>query len=217
GGRCAVEAVDAGIRAMLDTAGRLPLPPYIGRDEEAADRTRYQTIYARVDGSVAAPTAGLHFSPAVIEQLRARGIDFLTVTLHVGPGTFVPIRSTPDQHRMEAEWCRVPGETAEVINRVHREGGRVVAVGTTTVRTLESAADERGRICAREGSTSLFIRPGYRFRIVDGLVTNFHLPRTTLLCLVMALAGCEPVRAAYRAAIAERYRFYSYGDAMLIL
>ncbi len=217
GGRCVVEAVDFGLRATFASAGRLPLPPYIGRDEEAADRDRYQTVYARVEGSVAAPTAGLHFSPSVIETLRAKQIDFVAITLHVGPGTFVPIRDAPEAHRMEAEWCSVSPEAAAAIERTRRGGGRIVAVGTTTVRALETVADEQGRVRPWKGSTSLFIRPGYRFRAVDALVTNFHLPRTTLLCLVMAFAGCERTRRAYERAIERRYRFYSYGDAMLIL
>ncbi|RMD85678.1 MAG: tRNA preQ1(34) S-adenosylmethionine ribosyltransferase-isomerase QueA [Candidatus Dadabacteria bacterium] len=218
-GRCLLETIGTTVVELLEQAGTVPLPPYIVRPAGAGpeDAARYQTIYARAAGSVAAPTAGLHFTSGVLERLRARGIGFATVTLHVGPGTFQPIRSDPEEHQMEAEWCEVSPEVAERIARTRSSGGRVVAVGTTTVRTLESAADEAGRVRPFAGATRLFIKPGYRFRAVDVLLTNFHLPRSTLLCLVLAFAGCRLTRAAYEAAIAERYRFYSYGDAMLVV
>jgi S-adenosylmethionine:tRNA ribosyltransferase-isomerase len=207
---------------LLGRIGRPPLPPYIRRkgeadDRAAADRDDYQTIYARRDGAVAAPTAGLHFTPRVIEGLDARGIERVFVTLHVGLGTFQPVRAERlADHRMHEEHAHVSPEAAERINRARAEGRRIVAVGTTTVRALESAADEQG---VRAGSrwTRLFIRPPHRFRVVDAMLTNFHLPRTTLLVMVSAFAGRERILAAYREAIRAGYRFYSYGDAMLIV
>ena len=207
---------------FLGRIGRPPLPPYIRRkgeadDRAAADRDDYQTIYARRDGAVAAPTAGLHFTPRVIEGLDARSIERVFVTLHVGLGTFQPVRvERLADHRMHEEHAHVSPEAAERINRARAEGRRIVAVGTTTVRALESASDEQG---VRAGSrwTRLFIRPPHRFRVVDAMLTNFHLPRTTLLVMVSAFAGRERVLAAYREAIRAGYRFYSYGDAMLIV
>ncbi len=199
--------------------GAMPLPPYIAsrRPEDERDLTDYQTIYAREDGSVAAPTAGLHFTPDLMAALDARGVSRNFVTLHVGAGTFLPVK-TDDvaDHRMHAETGEVSAETAAALNDVRRRGGRIVAVGTTALRLLESAADEAGVIHPFSGETSIFITPGYRFRTAEGLVTNFHLPRSTLFMLVSAFSGLEAMRAAYAHAIAEDYRFYSYGDASLL-
>lgn len=204
--------------AAIERHGRMPLPPYIERAAEDEDIERYQTVYARDEGSVAAPTAGLHFTPALLETLRARGVHISTVVLHVGVGTFRPVEvEDPAEHPMHAEWYQVTGREADRMNDVRSRGGRLWAVGTTVARTLESVADSGGAIRADSGWTRLFIRPGYRFRAVDALITNFHLPRSTLLMLVSAFAGYERTRAAYAEAIAERYRFYSYGDAMAIL
>lgn len=201
----------------LERIGKMPLPPYLGREAEPRDRVRYQTVFAREPGAVAAPTAGLHFDQELLEALRRRGVEQASLTLHVGAGTFLPVRTEdPRQHRMHSERYRVPPELVEAVNRCRAGGGRVVAVGTTVVRALESAALS-GALCAGEGETDLFIQPGFRFRVVDALFTNFHLPRSTLLMLVAAFAGRERILAAYRHAVAARYRFYSYGDAMLIL
>ena len=203
----------------IDAIGHVPLPPYIKREDRLSDRERYQTVYARARGSIAAPTAGLHFTPALLEALADRGIAQAFVTLHVGYGTFQPVRvEDVEQHRMEQEEYEVSANTAAALTRARTEGRRIVAVGTTTTRTLESLkiADD-GQVSAGRGSTDLFIRPGHRFRIVSGLVTNFHLPRSSLLMLVAALAGREHVLAAYRHAVNRGYRFYSYGDAMLAL
>jgi S-adenosylmethionine:tRNA ribosyltransferase-isomerase len=199
--------------------GAMPLPPYIPRPRGGDDRDRadYQTIFARAEGAVAAPTAGLHFTPALLEALTARGVEWLTVTLHVGPGTFLPVKTDdPREHRMHAEWGVIDAETAGRINAARARGGRVVAVGTTSLRLLESAAAESGDVGEFCGETRLFILPGYRFRAIDLLLTNFHLPRSTLLMLVAALAGLDRIKAAYIHAVAERYRFFSYGDACLI-
>jgi S-adenosylmethionine:tRNA ribosyltransferase-isomerase len=194
--------------SFLETSGELPLPPYIHRAPSPNDRERYQTMFARERGAVAAPTAGLHFTPALVQALRSRGIRIAPITLHVGPGTFLPVRSARvEDHRMHKERYFVPEETALAL----REAERVIAVGTTALRTLEASGGRAGA-----GATDLFITPGYRFRAVDGLFTNFHLPRSTLLMLVAAFAGLERIKAAYREAIAARYRFFSYGDAMLI-
>jgi S-adenosylmethionine:tRNA ribosyltransferase-isomerase len=208
---------------VLDEAiadrGIMPLPPYIAgkRAEDEADRADYQTIYARAAGAVAAPTAGLHFTEDLIAALAARGVESAFVTLHVGAGTFLPVKAEDTEaHRMHSEWRCVPEETAAAVNRARREGRRVVAIGTTALRTLESAADETGRVSAGAGDTAIFITPGYRFRAVDGLWTNFHLPRSTLFMLVAAFAGLERMRAAYSHAIRAGYRFYSYGDASLL-
>jgi S-adenosylmethionine:tRNA ribosyltransferase-isomerase len=213
------------VRALAERAGRVPLPPYIRREKGAdprdgLDRDRYQTVYARDPVAAAAPTAGLHFSPALLEACAARGIGRAAVTLAVGPGTFRPVKAeSVEEHPMHPERWRVPQGAAAAVRAAREAGGRVVAVGTTAVRTLEAAAAASPVGLPREGAgtTDLFILPGYRFRSVDVLLTNFHLPRSTLLALVMAFGGVEPVRAAYREAVRERYRFFSYGDAMLVL
>jgi S-adenosylmethionine:tRNA ribosyltransferase-isomerase len=208
------------VRELMERHGLPPLPPYIGRHDapKPEDRERYQTVYAREDGSVAAPTAGLHFTPELLERLARRGVPVHYLTLHVGPGTFRPIRAgRVEDHRLEAEPIDIPAATADAVERARCEGRRVVAVGTTTTRALEWATGEDGRVRARTGPADLFIRPGHRFRVVDALVTNFHLPRSSLLVLVSAFAGRELVMAAYRHAVEARYRFYSYGDAMLIV
>ena len=205
---------------LLERHGLPPLPPYIERHDapKPEDRERYQTVYAAAKGSVAAPTAGLHFTPMLLERLGSAGVELHRLTLHVGPGTFRPIIvSRVEEHRLEGEIAEVPAATAEAVNRAKAEGRRVVAVGTTTTRTLEWAADDAGRVRERRGEADLFIHPGHRFRIVDALVTNFHLPRSTLLLLVTAFAGREVILRAYAHAVASGYRFYSYGDAMLIL
>jgi S-adenosylmethionine:tRNA ribosyltransferase-isomerase len=202
----------------LETAGELPLPPYIQRLPAAAARERYQTVYAREPGAVAAPTAGLHFDDATFAALRARGIEACGLTLHVGPGTFQPVRvERLDEHRMHGELFEIAGATAMAVNGARAEGRRVVAIGTTSTRALESAADEHGVLRPGRAETHLFIRPGYRFRVTDAMVTNFHLPKSTLLILVAAFAGRDLILEAYRQAVAERYRFFSYGDCMLIL
>lgn len=211
----------AGLRveAAIEARGRVPLPPYLGRDDDAADRERYQTIFARAPGAVAAPTAGLHLSRALVDRLAAAGIEVATVTLHVGLGTFQPITVEDlDEHPMHAEAYAVPTATEAAVAGARARGAPVVAIGTTVVRALEAAADpgRGGHVRAQAGETRLLIQPGYRFQVVDALMTNFHLPRSTLLALVLAFAGRERALSAYRAAIAGRYRFYSYGDAMLI-
>lgn len=201
---------------LIERHGQLPLPPYIERSADTIDESRYQTVYAREPGSVAAPTAGLHFDEPLLAALRAQGVDLAWVTLHVGAGTFQPVRVEDlDAHVMHREWWVVPQATVDAVAAARARGGRVVAVGTTALRALESAVEDGG---LRSGSaeTGLFIRPGYRFQVIDALMTNFHLPRSTLLMLVSALGGVEPIRAAYRHAIAQGYRFFSYGDAMLI-
>jgi S-adenosylmethionine:tRNA ribosyltransferase-isomerase len=206
-----------GLSEKLQDLGHLPLPPYITRQDTPEDAERYQTVYARKPGAVAAPTAGLHFDPGLLETLAARGVDRANVTLHVGAGTFQPVRSEDiEDHRMHAEYLEVPEATCVAIERTRVRGGRVVAVGTTAVRALETAAQD-GALQPFAGDSRIFIYPGYQFRVIDGLVTNFHLPESTLLMLVCALAGTVPTLAAYRHAVAERYRFFSYGDAMLIL
>ncbi len=201
----------------LDRHGEVPLPPYITRRPDAADETRYQTVYARHAGAVAAPTAGLHFDDAMLAALRAAGIDFAWVTLHVGAGTFAPMQGDDlAAHRMHSERYRIPPETAAAVAAARERGGRVVAVGTTTLRALESAADEQGKLAPGEAETALFVTPGFAFRVVDRLLTNFHLPKSTLLVLVSAFAGFDRIRGAYAHAIARKYRFFSYGDAMLL-
>ena len=205
--------------ARVERIGHVPLPPYIHReDDRAADRDRYQTVYARARGSVAAPTAGLHFTPGILQQIRARGIEIAEITLHVGLGTFQPIRvEKVEDHKLHREWYEIPVEAARAISLAKAEGRRVVAVGTTTVRTLEYAAKTGGnRIESGRGEADAFIYPGYRFRIVDALLTNFHLPQSTLLMLVCALGGKDFVMDAYRHAVDAGYRFYSYGDCMFI-
>jgi len=214
-----LRAADGDVDAAIDAVGHVPLPPYIKRPDRPGDHERYQTVYAAARGSVAAPTAGLHFTPALIDRLRARGVERLTITLHVGYGTFEPVRTEDvEAHRVAAERYVVPASTATAVNRALDEGRRVVAVGTTTTRTLEAVARAHGgRLAPAAGETDLYIREPFDFRIVGGLLTNFHLPRSSLLLLVCALAGRGAVLAAYREAVDRRYRFYSYGDAMLIL
>jgi S-adenosylmethionine:tRNA ribosyltransferase-isomerase len=209
------DILDDAIKAI----GVMPLPPYIAskRAADDRDRTTYQTVYARKDGAVAAPTAGLHFTPALLDALDARGVARHFVTLHVGAGTFLPVKSDDtDGHKMHAEWCEVSAETAEALNDVRARGGRIVSVGTTSLRLLESAAGEDGQIAAWSGETSIFITPGYRFKAVDVLMTNFHLPRSTLFMLVAAFSGLGTMRAAYGHALRSDYRFYSYGDSSLL-
>jgi S-adenosylmethionine:tRNA ribosyltransferase-isomerase len=208
-----------GLDAAIAERGAMPLPPYIAakRAEDAQDRRDYQTVYAEEDGSVAAPTAGLHFTPELFARLEQTGIETAFVTLHVGAGTFLPVKTeTVAEHRMHPEWGEVDAATAERLNAARRAGGRIVCVGTTSLRLLESATGEDGVIRAFEGDTAIFITPGYRFRAADGLMTNFHLPRSTLFMLVSAFAGLEAMRGAYAHAIATGYRFYSYGDASLL-
>ena len=193
----------------------MPLPPYI--THPLKDKNRYQTVYAKYDGSAAAPTAGLHFTRELLEQIQAKGVEIASVTLHVGLGTFRPVKvENVQEHHMHSEFFRIEEKEAEKINRAKREGRRVISVGTTSCRTLESAADEPGCVSAKSGWTDIFIYPGYRFKCIDALITNFHLPQSTLLMLVSALAGREHVLAAYEEAVKERYRFFSFGDAMFI-
>ena len=200
---------------VLDRLGEMPLPPYI--THKLKDRGRYQTVYARYEGSAAAPTAGLHFTPELLDEVRALGVQTGFVTLHVGLGTFRPVKvDDVEQHTMHTEWYNVPEETADLINRTHQAGGRVICVGTTSCRTIESAADENGTVHAGSDDTSIFIYPGYHFKTMDGLITNFHLPESTLIMLVSAFAGREHVLKAYEEAVRERYRFFSFGDAMFI-
>ena len=205
---------------LLYRIGRVPLPPYISRGEDGEtcdDDKTYQTVYASAKGAIAAPTAGFHFTPDLLEKIRARGVRILTITLHVGYGTFLPVRVTDiREHRMHAERFSIPRETADAVNRAKAEGGRIIAVGTTCVRTLEYAADPGGKVGAGTGDCDLFIYPGFEFKVVDAMITNFHLPRSTLLMLVSAFAGRKNVLKAYQEAIESGYRFYSYGDAMFI-
>jgi S-adenosylmethionine:tRNA ribosyltransferase-isomerase len=219
--RVRIEHPRGDLLAALEAVGEVPLPPYIRREpgdpRGALDRQRYQTIYARVPGAVAAPTAGLHFTPGLMAALASRGVETAFITLHVGLGTFQPVRVTDvEDHRMHAEALAIPQATAEAIARARKKRGRVVAVGTTVLRALESRVDEHGELVSGPGASSLFVYPGFRFRVVDALVTNFHLPRSTLLMLVCAFAGTEAVLSAYGAAVRERYRFFSYGDAMFV-
>jgi S-adenosylmethionine:tRNA ribosyltransferase-isomerase len=214
-------ACDVPFEQAVDELGRTPLPPYIKRDgaeNPLADRERYQTVYAQERGAIAAPTAGLHFTPQVLEEIRARGVQVVEITLHVGYGTFEPVRvADVTRHRVSAERYTVTPAAADIINAARTRGGRLVAVGTTTTRTLETAADDAGQVQAGTGRAGLTITPGYRFRAVDALLTNFHLPQSSLLLLVSAFAGRELVLAAYRHAVREQYRFYSYGDCMLLI
>lgn len=223
GGACTMRFIPQDILAVLETCGEVPLPPYIKRSRGGAggsgeaDAERYQTVYARHPGAVAAPTAGLHFTSELLDRLRHLHIAQAYATLHVGWGTFQPIRhTTVEQHAMGAEFYRLPPAEAQIIQQAQHQGGRVVAVGTTVTRTLESIMQEHARLIAHSGWSQLFIYPGYQFQAVELLITNFHLPRSTLFLLVCAFAGRELMQKAYRTAIAERYRFYSYGDAMLI-
>ena len=213
-------AGDEPVEILLERAGRMPLPPYIAgkRETDAEDRKDYQTIFAREDGAVAAPTASLHFTQGLLAALDAAGIHRKTLTLHVGAGTFLPVKADDtNDHQMHAEFGRIDAETSDFLNQVRARGGRVIAAGTTALRLLESAADDKGMIQPFEGDTSIFITPGYDFRAVDGLMTNFHLPKSTLFMLVSALMGRETMQAAYAHAIAQEYRFYSYGDSSLLL
>jgi S-adenosylmethionine:tRNA ribosyltransferase-isomerase len=199
----------------LERLGKMPLPPYI--KEELQDSERYQTVYSRVVGSAAAPTAGLHFTKELLSQVEAMGVRICYVTLHVGLGTFRPVKSEDlEHHEMHSEYCVISQETADVINQTKREGGRVICVGTTSCRTIESWAKDDGTMEAKAGWTNIFIYPGYRFKVLDALITNFHLPESTLIMLVSALAGREHVLAAYKEAVEEKYRFFSFGDAMFI-
>ena len=208
--------VEGALEDWLQGAGQLPLPPYIERRPDAADAERYQTVFAREAGAVAAPTAGLHFDAALLEALRARGIEFGHVTLHVGAGTFQPVRvDDVHNHRMHSEWINVGEALVEQVRRTRAAGGRVIAVGTTVVRALESALVD-GELRPFSGDTSIFIYPGYRLRSIDALMTNFHLPESTLLMLVSAFAGKQRMFSAYEHAVRQRYRFFSYGDAMLL-
>ncbi|MBA3902619.1 MAG: tRNA preQ1(34) S-adenosylmethionine ribosyltransferase-isomerase QueA, partial [Rhodocyclaceae bacterium] len=205
------------LAALLERHGKLPLPPYIQREAGDADEARYQTVYAREHGSVAAPTAGLHFDEALISALRERGVELAYLTLHVGAGTFQPVRVDDlSRHRMHRERYIIPADTVTAMREARTRGGRIIAVGTTSLRALEAAAQE-GEIIAGPGETEIFILPGFRFRTADCLITNFHLPKSTLLMLVSAFAGMDNIRGAYRHAVAEGYRFFSYGDAMFIM
>ena len=224
-GRCgasgeffALELVDRGnLWELADQHGKLPLPPYIEHPPEAADETRYQTVYARAPGAVAAPTAGLHFDKALLDTLRTQGVEAAFLTLHVGAGTFQPVRVDKiAEHRMHSERFEIPPAPAAAIAATRVAGGRVIAVGTTSLRALESAGSDDGTVGAGGAETDIFITPGYRFQVVDRLITNFHLPKSTLLMLVSAFAGHDAIRAAYAHAVAGRYRFFSYGDAMLL-
>ena len=201
---------------VLERLGKMPLPPYI--KEELQDQERYQTVYSKVNGSAAAPTAGLHFTQELLDQVSTMGVKLGYVTLHVGLGTFRPVKEDEiEGHEMHSEYCVIPQETADLINETKKNGGRVICVGTTSCRTIESWAAEDGTMTASAGWTDIFIYPGYRFKVLDGLITNFHLPESTLIMLVSALAGREHVLAAYQEAVKERYHFFSFGDAMLIL
>jgi S-adenosylmethionine:tRNA ribosyltransferase-isomerase len=211
---------DEPVEVLLERVGRMPLPPYIAskREADAKDRSDYQTMFARTEGAVAAPTAALHFTPRLLEVLEGGGVGRETLTLHVGAGTFLPVKADDTTgHKMHAEWGRIDVATAERLNAVRANGGRLIAVGTTSLRLLESAASEDGVVHPFDGDTAIFITPGYRFKAVDGLVTNFHLPRSTLFMLVSALMGLDVMKAAYAHAIDAGYRFYSYGDASLLL
>ena len=214
----ALETVDRNsLWELAEQYGKLPLPPYIEHPPEGADETRYQTVYARAPGAVAAPTAGLHFDEPILETLRAQGVDTAFLTLHVGAGTYQPVRVDKiAEHKMHSERFEIPQATADAIAATRAAGGRVIAVGTTSLRSLESAGNDDGTVRVGAAETDIFITPGYRFKVVDRLITNFHLPKSTLLMLVSAFAGYANIRAAYAHAVAERYRFFSYGDAMLL-
>ena len=215
GNRLIEFSYDGVFEEVLDALGEMPLPPYITHKLE--DKNRYQTVYAKYDGSAAAPTAGLHFTEELLQKIREKGVDIAEVTLHVGLGTFRPVKvETIEEHHMHSEFYMISAEAAEKINRAKDTGHRVICVGTTSCRTIESAADENGRLRECSGWTEIFIYPGYRFKVLDALITNFHLPQSTLVMLVSALAGRENILNAYKEAIRERYRFFSFGDAMLI-
>lgn len=201
---------------ILDSLGEMPLPPYITHKLE--DKEMYQTVYAKFDGSAAAPTAGLHFTKELLNKIEEKGIKIASITLHVGLGTFRPVKvDDVNNHHMHTEWYEVNAEAADIINETKRNGGRVICVGTTSCRTIESVADENGYMKAKTGETDIFIYPGYKFKVMDGLITNFHLPESTLVMLVSAFAGKENVLAAYETAVKERYRFFSFGDAMILI
>lgn len=215
GNRIVSFAYEGIFEELLDRLGTMPLPPYI--THELKDKNRYQTVYAKYDGSAAAPTAGLHFTKELLARLKEKGVRIAEITLHVGLGTFRPVKTkTVEAHEMHSEYYEISEEAAEIVNSTRASGGRIIAVGTTSVRTLESAAAEDGTLSACSGWTEIFIYPGYRFKVIDGLITNFHLPKSTLIMLVSAFAGTEHVLAAYREAVKERYRFFSFGDAMFI-
>ena len=206
------------VMTILWKTGHIPLPPYIKRKDEPLDWERYQTVVAERDGAIAAPTAGLHFTPSLLQSLRDQGVDITFITLHIGIGTFSPVKATNiEDHQMEAEWAEISEEASGEIEQTRVQGGKIIAVGTTPTRTLESFSNGKGRVQSGKGTTSLFIYPPYRFRMIDALITNFHLPKSTLIMLVSAFAGRELLMEAYQEAIEEKYRFYSYGDAMLIL
>jgi len=214
GGRIVEFECEGSFEAALDALGEMPLPPYI--HEKLADRDRYQTVYAKQDGSAAAPTAGLHFTPQLMDRIRDKGVDIVPVLLHVGLGTFRPVKvENIEEHEMHSEYFEVTQDAADRVNAARQRGGRIIAVGTTSVRTLESAAED-GRLVAKRGDTNIFIKPGYRFQLVDALITNFHLPGSTLIMLVSALWDRERILAAYKTAVEDEYRFFSFGDAMLI-
>lgn len=216
GNRIIQFSYDGIFEEILDQLGEMPLPPYI--THQLQDRQRYQTVYARHEGSAAAPTAGLHFTPQLLDEIRAKGADIAEITLHVGLGTFRPVKTENVlEHHMHSEFYQLEQEAADKINRAKQGGGRIISVGTTSTRTLESIADEHGFVKAASGWTQIFIYPGYQFRCIDALITNFHLPESTLIMLVSALAGREHVLDAYRTAVQEEYRFFSFGDAMLIV
>ena len=216
GGRIVRFSYEGVFEELLDTLGEMPLPPYI--HTALSDPGRYQTVYARAEGSAAAPTAGLHFTPELLGKIRGKGVQVIPVLLHVGLGTIRPVKEKDiSEHRMHSEWYEVTEEAADALNRIHANGGRIICVGTTSVRTLETVADDSGCIHAGRGDTAIFIKPGVRIKTVDALITNFHLPQSTLLMLVSTLMGREKALTAYRTAVAERYRFFSFGDAMLIL
>jgi len=206
------------VMGLIRKVGHVPLPPYIKRHDEPLDRDRYQTVFAVQDGSIAAPTAGLHFTQDLLESLKDRGVGIVPITLHVGLGTFIPVKSkNVEDHAMEPEWVEISEETSQEINRTRARGGKIIAVGTTTTRALETFPDGNGGVKPAKGMTSLFIYPPYRFRVIDGLITNFHLPKSTLIMLVSAFGGKDLIAKAYQEAINNDYRFYSYGDSMLIL
>jgi len=203
---------------VLRQIGHIPLPPYIKREDEPLDRERYQTVVAERDGAIAAPTAGLHFTQSLLQSLRDQGVSITFITLHIGIGTFAPVKVTNiEDHQMETEWAELSEEAAREIMQTRVQGGKIIAVGTTTTRTLESFSNGNERVRSGKGTTSLFVYPSYRFRVIDGLITNFHLPKSTLIMLVSAFAGRELLMEAYQEAVEKKYRFYSYGDAMLIL
>lgn len=215
GGRIVEFEYEGLFENVLDRLGEMPLPHYI--TEKLEDKERYQTVYAKYDGSAAAPTAGLHFTKELLSEIEAMGVKVAYITLHVGLGTFRPVKvDNIEEHDMHSEWYSIPPETAEAVNKTKAAGGRVIAVGTTSCRTLESATDEKGILPAKSDSTSIFIYPGYKFKMIDALITNFHLPKSTLIMLVSALAGYDLTMEAYRRAVEEKYRFFSFGDAMFI-